>query len=607
MIDSTCLTRHTTRLLTSGTPVRAIAAAALALILLLSNTPGAAQAGGGDPGNYIVETLDSPAEIVHGDEVTFIATNCDDCRTPVSLPFAYTFYGKTYAENTQIWVNSNGILEFEVNTAWPFVVTDLPTSQLHHGIFAYWDDLRTDSGPDPAQLGLRTSVSGVAPNRIFNIEWRASYFRDNTLETNFEVRLYEGQSRFDVIYANPGDGGAFATIGVQKTFETNHTRYSHQSGTLAAGFGLRFDMRRPTTLAADAAVGTYRGTTDVTARLLDANGPVAGATIGFELFGVVVGTAVSNANGTATITGVPLDLRGVGTYSNAVRARFAGTPTHLASEANASLVVERATPAVMWTSPAPIVYGTPLGVDQLNATADVPGTFVYTPAAGHVLGAGNRDIAVEFQPADGANYNTVVIQKTLVVSPAELVIAADDKTRLLGAPNPTFTGTMTGLRNGDAISVTYRTDADMTSPVGTYSIVPSVDGSAAGNYALRLVPGVLNVTNGVCAQYDETRAHKSGRTIPIKLQLCTASGSNVSNPGIVVNALEVVLISPHATGVPEDAGDANPDGNFRYTSSGSGGGYIFNLKTTGLATGTYRLVFSVSGDPAMHSVQFQLR
>jgi len=40
------------------------------------------------------------------------------------------------------------------------------------------------------------------------------------------------------------------------------------------------------------------------------------------------------------------------------------------------------------------VYGTALGATQLNATASVPGTFVYAPPAGTVLNAGNRAIAI---------------------------------------------------------------------------------------------------------------------------------------------------------------------------------------------------------------------
>ena len=148
------------------------------------------------------------------------------------------------------------------------------------------------------------------------------------------------------------------------------------------------------------------------------------------------------------------------------------------------------------------------------------------------------------------------------------------------------------------------------SPVGVYAIIPSVvdPGGRSRNYNVTLSAGDLSVTYNVCALYDQTRAHKSGRTVPIKLQLCNAFGNNVSKSGTVVNALEVTLIATQTTGAPEDAGDANPDGNFRYTWFGSGPGYIFNLKTSDFEqVGIYRLSFSVSGDPATLSVQFQLR
>ena len=45
-----------------------------------------------------------------------------------------------------------------------------------------------------------TSITGSAPNRIFNIEWRALYFAGTLALPTYELRLYEGQTRFDVIY-----------------------------------------------------------------------------------------------------------------------------------------------------------------------------------------------------------------------------------------------------------------------------------------------------------------------------------------------------------------------------------------------------------------------
>src|SRR5204862_8332499 len=56
-------------------------------------------------------------------------------------------------------------------------------------------------------------------------------------------------------------------------------------------------------------------------------------------------------------------------------------------------------PTVSWTNPATIIQGTALSGAQLNATADVPGTFVYQPPSGTVLGPGdNQPLTVSITP-----------------------------------------------------------------------------------------------------------------------------------------------------------------------------------------------------------------
>ncbi len=64
-------------------------------------------------------------------------------------------------------------------------------------------------------------------------------------------------------------------------------------------------------------------------------------------------------------------------------------------------------PIITWANPADISFGTLLSASQLNATADVPGTFVYTPAIGTKLNVGaNQNLKVDFSPTDAATYNT---------------------------------------------------------------------------------------------------------------------------------------------------------------------------------------------------------
>ncbi len=111
----------------------------------------------------------------------------------------------------------------------------------------------------------------------------------------------------------------------------------------------------------------------------------------------------------------------------------------------------------------------------------------------------------------------------------------------------------------------------------------------------------------VCPLYDPTKAHKAGSTIPIKLQLCDNSGNDLSSSSITVHATSVTLVSTSVSGVVQDSGNANPDGDFRFDSSlGNTGGYIFNLSTKGLVPGTYSLSFTVTGDSFVYAVLFQV-
>ncbi len=89
----------------------------------------------------------------------------------------------------------------------------------------------------------------------------------------------------------------------------------------------------------------------------------------------------------------------------------------------------------------------------------------------------------------------------------------------------------------------------------------------------------------------------------LTVTVCDVNDVNVSSSAIVLTATGTTLLSTSAPGPLEDAGNANPDNEFRFESDA----YIFNLKTTGLSTGTYALTFAATGDPIPHQVQFQIR
>ncbi len=84
--------------------------------------------------------------------------------------------------------------------------------------------------------------------------------------------------------------------------------------------------------------------------------------------------------------------------------------------------VSKATPVITWSTPAAIPYGTALSSTQLDATANVPGAFSYTPAAGTVLSGGNQTLSVTFTPTDTTDYTTATKTITINVTTAGLTV-----------------------------------------------------------------------------------------------------------------------------------------------------------------------------------------
>ncbi len=94
------------------------------------------------------------------------------------------------------------------------------------------------------------------------------------------------------------------------------------------------------------------------------------------------------------------------------------------------------------------------------------------------------------------NYTVTSTPGTLAITPAALTLTANNATQVYGAAQPAFTGSVSGLVNGDSITASYSTTAVATSGVGGYAIVPSpVDpNNALGNYTVTPVNGTLSIT-----------------------------------------------------------------------------------------------------------------
>ncbi len=125
-------------------------------------------------------------------------------------------------------------------------------------------------------------------------------------------------------------------------------------------------------------------------------------------------------------------------------------------------------PTIRWSNPSPINFGTLLSTTQLNALFSIPGTCVYTPAAGALLPAGTQTLSVTCTPTDGNSYNTITTTVTIVVKKAKgkpSIIWFNP----LSITNPTpLTGTQLNAAASVPGKYTYSPAFGTVLPAGTY-------------------------------------------------------------------------------------------------------------------------------------------
>jgi Flp pilus assembly CpaE family ATPase len=151
---------------------------------------------------------------------------------------------------------------------------------------------------------------------------------------------------------------------------------------------------------------------------------------------IACGTALSDAqlNATASVPGTfdytpaPGQVLDPGTHTLSVTFTPTDDKNYTKAQAIASVTVLKARPAIEWPTPNAVPSGAGLGNAQLNATASVPGTFAYTPAAGEVLESGDHTLTATFTPTDFEKYATVkaTVQVTVLKAPPSITWPTPD-------------------------------------------------------------------------------------------------------------------------------------------------------------------------------------
>jgi hypothetical protein len=275
----------------------------------------------------------------------------------------------------------------------------------------------------------------------------------------------------------------------------------------------------PTNLSfGSVAVGTYHGTTSLSATLSHSGNPVANESVTFTMNGTNVGAAMTDANGVATLS-ASLGTLSPGTYKGYVGASFAGDSTYVASSTTTDLIVNPApltvsgigakdklydstSSATLNTATATLVGVYRGDTVKLNPTAatgtfaskDV-GTNITVTVAGLTLGGAQAGDYTLTQPATTANITPAGLGVSGVLANSKVY----DGTTTAASLN-TAGVALVGVYRGDTVKLnpTAVTGTFASKDVGTNIAVRvaglTLGGAQAGDYTLTQPATMANIT-----------------------------------------------------------------------------------------------------------------
>jgi predicted outer membrane repeat protein len=208
------------------------------------------------------------------------------------------------------------------------------------------------------------------------------------------------------------------------------------------------------------------------------------------------------------------------------------TTVYTTTKISVTLTVNKAVPVITWAVPNKIPYGTALSAAQLNATASVPGSFVYTPAPGTVLTPGSKALSVTFTPENTIDYSTATARvgvTVIVIPPFVVNTNADDS----GTAANCASGSSTPCSLRDALTASQSAGGDITFAPAVFNASNSsaqntITLGSAGTLAIPAYTTITGATSG------------SGATLT---NLVTVSGKNTYGVFSVASSVVEAAIS----------------------------------------------------------------
>ncbi|HMD36940.1 MAG TPA: DNA/RNA non-specific endonuclease, partial [Vicinamibacterales bacterium] len=243
---------------------------------------------------------------------------------------------------------------------------------------------------------------------------------------------------------------------------------------------------------------------------------------------------------------------------------------------------------ITFPHPSDSVYGDqPFTVSAAGGASGSPVTFNASGACASggpygatitILRSGSCTITASQAGTD--IYNAAAdVSRTFNVARAALSVSADDATREFGAPNPAFTGTLTGVVNGDGITASYVTAATQSSPVGGYAIVPVLSDPKGrlANYAVSSHNALLAIVDTTLPAIGAVSASPDVIWPPNKQMIPVSVAVAVSDAADAAPVCSVTGISSNEPQIGDSAVIGRLTVSLRADRNGNGNGRIYTI------------------------------
>ncbi|RNI29118.1 MBG domain-containing protein [Rufibacter latericius] len=289
-----------------------------------------------------------------------------------------------------------------------------------------------------------------------------------------------------------GDGGLNQAItvyyaGVAPTVYPSSTNAPVNAGTYSA-------------TASYAESANYLGSSDEKEFTIDKASSITEVTVPAGPF-TYTGKAQTPA--TVKVTGAGnLELTPTATYGNNINAgtatasyTFAGDDNHTGSEDSKSFIIEKASSeTIVNINGGPFTY---TGSSITPATVEVTGAggLSLTPTAEYSNNINAGTATASFSFSGDENHTGSEGSKTFIIGKKAASVVVAPKTKVYGAEDPDFTGTLAGFIEADKVVATYSRVAGETVAAGPYPISATLSPvSALGNYDITNTPATLTIS-----------------------------------------------------------------------------------------------------------------